>query len=52
MGIFGTIFFCILTVLMAKAHKKANKSSFEEDLIHQHAQYSKSHQEALKTTYK
>ncbi len=51
-GIFGTVLFSLIIVLLAKAHKKANKSSFAEDLIHHHAEYSKTHQEAIKSTYK
>ena len=43
---------CLFTVLLAKYHKYSGKTTYTENLIKQHAQYSKMHQEQLRSTFK
>jgi hypothetical protein len=50
--IFVTIVGCLSTVLLAKYHKNSGKSTYTEDIMRGHAQYSKAHQEQLRTTFK
>lgn len=46
-----TIFASICIISIAK-HDKKSKTTYQDDLMQQHAVYSKSHQEAIKSNYK
>ena len=47
-----TVVGCLFTINLAKYHKSQGKSSYTEDLIKQHAEYSKAHREQMKITEK
>ena len=50
--IFLTVVGCFSTVFLAKYHKSTGKSSYSEDLMNQHAQYSKMHRDQMRITQK